>query len=67
MTFKLFDAVAAVADLPHGVRAGVLGTVIELYADGSMDVDFEPDQDENLRVVAVTPEQVCLAQQAQTA
>lgn len=67
MTFKLFDAVVAAVDLPQGVRAGARGTVVEVYRDGSMDVDFEPDQDQNLRVIAVVPAQVRHARQEQAA
>jgi hypothetical protein len=59
MTFKLYEHVIVRSDLPAvGVLAGALGVVIELYADGSMDVEFAPDADQNLVIATVVPEQV---------
>ena len=41
MTLKLLDVVILQRDLPaHGLVAGDLGTVVELYEDGSVEVEF---------------------------
>ena len=40
MTFALLDAVVLNRDLPeHGLRAGDLGAVVEIYGDG-VEVEF---------------------------
>ncbi len=59
MTFKLHDHVMALCELPAiGVRAGARGVVIEVYADDSVDVEFEPDAQQNLVIAALRPEQL---------
>lgn len=67
MTFKPFDVVIAIEDLKLGVRTGAVGTVLDVYPDGALEVEFEPGDDGDLRFFAVQPGQVRLAQHEQTA
>lgn len=62
MTIKLYDRVTSLVDIPAaGVAARKPGVVIDIYPDGSFDVEFEPDSDQNLVVAAMTEDQVSLA------
>ena len=66
--FKLYDRVAAKAEIQQaGVTAGAIGTVVELYDDGALEVEFPPDSEQNLVLVSVRPEQVVLAKQLKQA
>jgi len=41
MTFATFDTVVLVHDLPeHGLKAGDLGAVVEVYPPDGVDVEF---------------------------
>lgn len=41
MRFELLDCVVLKRDLPeHGLRAGDLGTVVEVYEPGGIEVEF---------------------------
>ena len=41
MTFKLLDTVVLTRDLPaHSLKAGDLGTVVELYSPEGLEVEF---------------------------
>jgi hypothetical protein len=41
MRFKALETVVLTRDLPeHGLRAGDLGTVVELYAPDGLEVEF---------------------------
>jgi hypothetical protein len=41
MRFNLLDTVALIRDLPeHGLKAGDLGAVVEIYAPDSLEVEF---------------------------
>ena len=41
MTFQLLDTVVLDRDLPeHGLRAGDLGAVVEVYAPDGLEVEF---------------------------
>ena len=41
MTFKLLDLVVLVCDAPeHKLRAGDLGTIVEIYDEDSVEVEF---------------------------
>lgn len=63
MTIQLHDHVVARTDLPDvDVVAGAVGVVIEIYPDGSLDVEFAPDAGENLVIVSMTPDQLAPAQ-----
>lgn len=53
MAFKQFDTVTALEDLPaFGVRTGMLGTVVDVYSDGSVEVEFF---DVSWTTVAIAP------------
>lgn len=41
MTFRPLDTVILVHDVPqHGLRAGDVGAVVEVYDDGTLEVEF---------------------------
>ncbi len=41
MSFKALDAVVLVHDVPeHGLRAGDVGAVVEVYRDEALEVEF---------------------------
>jgi hypothetical protein len=41
MTFSPLDAVVLVHDVPqHGLRAGDVGAVVEVYDNGTLEVEF---------------------------
>ncbi len=41
MKFSLLETVVLVHDIPeHGLRAGDVGAVVEVYADGTLEVEF---------------------------
>jgi hypothetical protein len=43
MAFELLETVVLNRDLPaHGLRAGDLGAVVEVYADDGVEVEFVP-------------------------
>ncbi len=55
----MFDTVVALVDLPSvQVKAGAVGTIVEIYPDGEFEIEFEPDADENLVTVAMRAEQI---------
>jgi hypothetical protein len=59
MNINVHDHVTAVESVPSsGVVKGALGVVIEVYPDGSLLVEFEPDTEQNLVVVEMDASQV---------
>ena len=40
MKYKLLDTVVLDRDLPHGLRAGDLGAVVEVYEPAGLGVEF---------------------------
>ncbi|MEW6325162.1 MAG: DUF4926 domain-containing protein [Nitrospirota bacterium] len=41
MSFKLLECVVLVHDVPaHGLKAGDLGTVVEVYPKGGLEIEF---------------------------
>jgi len=41
VTFELFESVVLTVDLPeHGLRAGDLGAVVEIYSPDGLEVEF---------------------------
>lgn len=49
MKFSMFEPVAAAVDLPElGVRAGAVGAIVEIYGDGTYEVEFELGRDDEL-------------------
>ena len=66
--FTIYDRVVAKAEIPQaGVAAGAIGTVVELYDDGALEVEFPPDSERNLVLVSVQPEHVALAKRLKQA
>lgn len=63
MTYKVLDVVKTRVDLPgDGIAAGTVGTVVDLYTDGEMEVEFANDRGETLALVAMAPGQLQLVQ-----
>lgn len=57
--FSLYQTVVSRVDLPDvGVKAGALGAIIDTYPDGACEVEFDPDADDNLITVALSPDQI---------
>ncbi len=62
MAYKILDVVKTRVALPgDGIAAGTVGTVVDLYADGDMEVEFANDRGETLALVAMAPGQLQLA------
>ena len=59
MSYKVLDVVKTRIDLPaDGIAAGTVGTVVDLYADGELEVEFANDRGETLALVAMAPDQL---------
>lgn len=59
MTFSLFDTVVLVEDLPeHGLRAGDIGAVVELYDSDGVEVEFVTGAGRTQALVSLRVEQV---------
>ena len=55
MVFELLDTVVLSRDLPeHGLRAGDVGTVVEVYADAAFEVEFVRASGQTKALVALT-------------
>lgn len=62
MAIKLFDVVTAAEALPEsGIRAGMTGTVVDVYPDGNVEVEFCNQDGETLAMVPLRPSQIKLA------
>lgn len=56
---KLLDVVALVEELPtEGLRRGAVGTVVEQWAEGVLEVEFGDNSGEAYALVALRTEQV---------
>lgn len=56
---KVLDAVAVVEDLPeHGLRRGEVGTVVEAWKDGALEVEFSDDSGEAYAFIALQPDKL---------
>jgi hypothetical protein len=59
MMFELLDVVRASADIPEfSVKAGDVGTVVEVYDDGEYEVEFCNDKGETMVVLAMPESQM---------
>ena len=59
MTFKLLEPVVLVKDKPEfGLKTGDLGTVVEIYDDRAVEVEFVKTSAETLAVVTLSAEDV---------
>lgn len=64
MTFSLFDVVVLTQDMPEdGLRSGMIGAVIEIYASPVMayEVEFCDASGQTIEQLALLPEQLRLA------
>ncbi|MEA2205938.1 MAG: hypothetical protein QOE77_2714 [Blastocatellia bacterium] len=56
---KLSDVVALVEDLPtEGLRRGEVGTVVEQWKEGVLEVEFSDDSGKAYAFAALRPEQI---------
>ncbi|MDX6383779.1 MAG: hypothetical protein QOK48_1352 [Blastocatellia bacterium] len=56
---KVLDVVALTENVEqHGLRRGVVGTVVERWKDGAYEVEFSDDSGEAYAFVALLPEQL---------
>lgn len=56
MAFQLLDTVVLRRDLPeHGLRAGDLGAVVEVYDDSGLEVEFVRASGQTKALVTLTP------------
>lgn len=59
MKFKLLDSVVLIHDLSEfGLRAGDLGTVVEVYKPDGLEVEFVKASGETLAVITVPEKEV---------
>lgn len=59
MNFKLLDCVVLMHDLPaFELRAGDLGTVVEIYETDGLEVEFVKASGETLAVVTISDKEV---------
>ncbi|HUV86768.1 MAG TPA: DUF4926 domain-containing protein [bacterium] len=59
MTFKLLEPVVLVKDKPDfGLKTGDLGTVVEIYDDRAVEVEFVKTSGETLAVVTLSADDV---------
>jgi len=57
MTFSLLDTVVFVHDVPqHGLRGGDVGAVVEVYENGTLEVEFVRPSGGTQALVTLTPE-----------
>ena len=56
MAFEELDTVVLSRDLPeHGLRAGDLGAVVEVYGEAALEVEFVRASGETTALVTLTP------------
>jgi hypothetical protein len=56
---KLSDVVALIEDLPaEGLRRGEVGTVVEQWKEGVVEVEFSDDSGKSYAFAALRPDQV---------
>jgi len=59
MRFKEFDVVELIVDFPeYGLKAGSLGTIVDIYSDGEYEIEITTAEGDTLDCVAVTPDQI---------
>jgi hypothetical protein len=58
---KLLDVVALVEDIPtHKLRRGEVGTVVDIFSDGALEVEFADEEGQTYAELALEPEQIVL-------
>jgi ribulose-5-phosphate 4-epimerase/fuculose-1-phosphate aldolase len=56
MKLKLLEVVALTRDLPeHGLRAGAIGTIVEVYGSTALEVEFTDESGNTLAVLTLSP------------
>jgi len=58
---KLLDVVALVEDIPaHKLRRGEVGTVVDIFSDGALEVEFSDEDGQTYAELALEPSQIVL-------
>jgi hypothetical protein len=61
VSHKLLDVVTTLVDMPkEGIAAGTTGTIVDLYADGEVEVEFANERGETLAMLTFAPDQIQL-------
>lgn len=56
---KILDTVAVTEDLPeHGLRRGEVGTVVDIWKDSSLEVEFSDESGEAYAFIALTADKL---------
>ena len=59
MKYRLLDCVVLKSDLPEfGLRAGDLGTIVEIYEPDGLEVEFVKASGETLAVITISENKV---------
>ncbi|HDO35406.1 MAG TPA: DUF4926 domain-containing protein [Nitrospirae bacterium] len=59
MRYKLLDSIVLLHDIPaHGLCAGDLGTIVEIYEPDGLEVEFVKASGETLAVVTLREDEV---------
>lgn len=63
MKFEMLDVVSATVDSPaFGIKAGDVGTIVEVYGDGEYEVEFCNEKGETMAAFAMQEQQLRHAQ-----
>lgn len=61
MACKIYDVVTAVEALPEsGIHVGMIGTIVDVYPDGKVEVEFCGENGETIAMVPLRPSQIAL-------
>lgn len=62
MSYQLLDVVRAAIDVPdQAIRAGDLGTVVEVHGQDAYEIEFCNDRGETLAMFAMSAAELCPA------
>jgi hypothetical protein len=55
----MFDVVVAAVEFPsHGIHAGDAGTIVDVYPDGELEIEFADENGETTALFSVSPSQI---------
>jgi len=61
MNYKELDVVELIADAPeYGMKAGSVGTIVDVYADGEFEVEFTDEEGDTIACLSVKSWQIKL-------